>query len=243
MKDRRDQLVDACRVPDSVKEGRSGLWEIRRFTMPDWSPNHGSQEMLRRFLGMGHYDSYTALLRDTMATLHCDMGEIVMEDSPRELRRHLPILLAAQGRVLISGLGLGCVLRGLLSKPEVKHVDVIEIDPAIAQLVWPEFEANPRTTLHMGDAETIEWAPGVRWDFIWHDVWSELEHLDVVHGRLLVRYEPHSPAQGAWQLHRPIKRVWPRPLLNARRRNSAPTTTETATSRSPEDSGHARISA
>lgn len=158
------------------------------------------------------------LARDTMATLHRGLGEVVMEDSPRELRRHLPILLAASGRVLVSGLGLGCVLRGLLSKPDVEHVDVVEIDPAILELCGAQFAGDPRVTLHLGDAESIWWATGTRWDFAWHDVWSETEALDIVHARLLARYDDWCPVQGAWQFPRIVKRRWPRTLLGAARR-------------------------
>jgi spermidine synthase len=50
-----------------------------------------------------------------------------MEDTLSELRRHTPIFMRAKGRLLVTGLGLG-VVRGLLAKPEVEHIDVVEID-------------------------------------------------------------------------------------------------------------------
>jgi hypothetical protein len=212
----RDHLIDACRVPRSVAERRVGLWEIRRYDVrkaggPSWA----------EFVRLGPYTEVTALLRDTLATLHSDSGECVMEDSPRELQRHLPILLAAHGRVLVSGLGLGCVVRGLLSKPEVEHIDVVEIDTSIIDLVGREFARNPRVELHIGDAETIEWPDKSRWDFAWHDVWSETESLDVVHARMLTRYHDVAEVQGCWQFPRVVKRAWPRRLLGARRRRAA----------------------
>jgi hypothetical protein len=55
--------------------------------------------------------------------------EVVMEDSPRELRRHLPIWMHAHGRVLVTGLGLGCVVRGLLASPHVEYIDVAKSTP------------------------------------------------------------------------------------------------------------------
>src|SRR4051812_44820827 len=106
-----EQLVHACRVPDTVQPATTGLWTIRRVSAAEM-PNPFSQAYLRYTLG--GYDSYTLLERATLATMHRDFGECVMEDSARELRRHLPVLLVARGRVLVSGLGLGCVLRGLL---------------------------------------------------------------------------------------------------------------------------------
>jgi hypothetical protein len=207
-----DQLVAACRVPDGIAPAASGLWKIERFEL-EGLPAGGA-----RFLGLAPYVSYTVLFRTTIATLHQDRGEIVMEDSPRELRRHLPILLNARGRVLVTGLGLGCVLRGLLAKPDVDHVDVIEIDPVIIELVGPEFERDPRVTLHAGDALTYDWPRSACWDFAWHDVWCEDGSLNLLHANLLARYRDHAPRQGAWQFDRKIKRVWPDRLVNSRRR-------------------------
>lgn len=209
-------LVDSCRVPDSVNTGTAGLWTLRRVAASDL-PNPISQVYFRH--AIGGYDRYTVLERATLATMHREHGECVMEDSARELRRHLPILLAARGQVLITGLGLGCVLRGLLAKPEVEHIDVVEIDRDILALCGAEFRGNPRVTLHFGDAETIAWPTWCRWDFAWHDVWAEHEHLDLLHARLLARYAPLAQEQGAWQLDRAVKRRWPlRRLLNASRR-------------------------
>lgn len=210
-------LVAACRVPSTIQPRTCGLWEIRRFTAEEIA-HPVARAFLTEEVG---WSSYTALARTTMATLDRELGEIVMEDSQRELRRHLPILLAAQGRVLVSGLGLGCVVRGLLCKTEVEHIDVVEIDPTIVDLVGREFTDDDRVTLYIGDAESIEWPPGTRWDFAWHDVWSESESLDVVHARMLVRYRDMVRAQGCWQFPRALKRAWPGPLLGAPRRRAA----------------------
>ena len=59
--------------------------------------------------------------------------------------RHLPIWLSARGRVLVTGLGLGCVVRGLLASTCVTHVDCIEIDRYICLVVGEEFPGrSPR---------------------------------------------------------------------------------------------------
>lgn len=211
-------LLHACRVPASVEPRRVGPWEIRRIDVASLD-----NEFTRAFVRMtlAGYDSYTLLFRDTLATLHEERGECVMEDSLVELRRHLPILLSARGRVLVSGLGLGCVVRGLLAKPEVEHVDVVEIDRHILALVGREFSTNPRVSLYHDDAERITWPAGTRWDFAWHDVWSETESLDVVHARLIARYHGMAARQGAWQLARVAKRRWPFPLVGGPRRRAA----------------------
>lgn len=202
-------LVDACRVPESVPEAKRFPWQIIRFQhrenmMPP-------ERRMWTILGLGdRYKSYTALARATWETMHEPIGEVVMEDSPRELRRHLPILLAGRGRILVSGLGLGCVVRWLLSKPDVAHIDVIEIDETILELIGPEFAGNDRVTLHHGDAETIELPRSLEWDYAWHDVWSERESLALVHTRLMLRFAKRCRRQGAWMFPREFKKRIPR---------------------------------
>lgn len=155
----------------------------------------------------------TALMRRTEATVHMPHGESVMSDEPRELRRHLPIVLHAHGRVLVTGLGLGCVVRGLVANERVEHVDVLEVDWDVIALVGPSLMGVPKVTLHQGDARTHEWPEGTRWDYAWHDLWCEHGSLDLLHAEVLARYDGMAGWQGAWQLPREVKRCWPRPLL------------------------------
>jgi hypothetical protein len=215
-------LVRACRVPETVQPARAGLWEICRMSLDDMpgDPYSLTYQLFEHTLGsrIAPFRSITMLFRDTMATLHRDRGECVMEDSPEELRRHLPILLAARGRVLVSGLGLGCVVRGLLAKPEVEHVDVVEISYSILQLASAEFADDPRVTIHHGDALTIEWPARTRWEYAWHDVWSEQEALALVHARLFARYQQMCNKQGAWMMPRAATRRMPRSIIGGPRR-------------------------
>lgn len=207
---RAKELVDACRVPAGTKPAERGLWNLRELRIPDdGKPSETVLEALDRLFrpsGLAPGDTYYALTRWTDASLHMPWGEVVMEDTPNELRRHLPILTRARGCVLVTGLGLGCVLRGLLSKPEVDHVDVVEIDPHVLELVAGEFAGNPRVTIHRGDSETIAWPAGTRWDYAWHDAWVENGSLQVLHARLLMRYRDMVPKQGVWGLDRDIKK-------------------------------------
>ncbi len=143
-----------------------------------------------------------------------------MEDSRRELSRHLPIWLAARGRVLKTGLGLGCVVRGLLANPDVEHIDVVEIDKGIIRVCGAEFVGNPRVTVHHADALT--WDRGGRmWDFAWHDLHSfDEEHLDLMHAKLLIDYREAVGQQGAWQWPRLAHRVGRQGFLGDQRRRT-----------------------
>lgn len=195
-----ETLLHAARVPETLRPQTFGLWTISRVRVPPAE---------RPLVG---FATQTRLERQTLATLHLDHGEIVMEDSCRELRRHLPIWLHAHGRVLVTGLGLGCVVRGLLVKPTVTHVDVIELDAAILERVGTEFLGHPRVTLHHGDA--LQFRIGTRrWDYGWHDLWSEEERLQILHAKILLRFAKSCRVQGAWGFPRCFKRIWPTPIL------------------------------
>lgn len=215
----RDDLVRACRLPEPVQQGSfgfGGLWEVRRHTCGEKSSD--LWDRIRVKLDIAPYTSWTVLHRWTEATLNQSAGEPVMDDTPREIKRHMPILLRGHGRILVSGLGMGCVIRGLLAKSEVEHVDVVEIDRAILERFGPEFDGDPRVTLHHDDAEAIRWPARTRWDFAWHDVWSDEsaggDPLDLIHVRLLARYESMATRQGVWMLDRRVKQRCPIPLLD-----------------------------
>lgn len=156
-----DDYISAARVSLTLETQYFGLWTIHRQDM---------RNKLPIFRAWAQFDSVTFLSRFTEGTMHTDFGETVMEDSRRELRRHLPIWLRARGRVLITGLGLGCVVRGLLASPHVDHITVVEIDGGILRVIGPEFESNPRVTLIHDDALTIKLDD--RFDYAWHDLFT-----------------------------------------------------------------------
>jgi hypothetical protein len=191
-------------VPDSVQPREFGLWNIVR---------QDCSKPLDRY--RAGFSSITALCRWTEATLHNGFGEVVMEDSREELRKHLPIWLAARGRVLVTGLGLGCVVRGLLAKPEVDHIDVVELDGAIIDVVGAEFAAEPRVTIHHHNALTFP-VEGRSWDVAWHDIWCEGNSgLEMLHAKMIHHFDGACPQQGAWAFPRWASRVWDRRLLGA----------------------------
>ena len=196
--------IAAARVPNALEPQEFGLWTIKRADVRKVIP------IFRNWIG---FDTMTLLHRLTNATMHTPPGEVVMEDSMRELRRHLPIWLRASGRVLVTGLGLGCVVRGLLASPAVEHVTVVEIDSGILRVIGPEFERNPRVRLIQGDALAVDLA-GEKFDYAWHDLWTDgEEHLQVLHAKLLCRYMAQCRFQGAWQFPRIAKRGAPAYLL------------------------------
>lgn len=202
--------IEAARVPHSIEPQEFGLWKIERLTC-------GQRIVENRLIVLSEetvgFPDYTMLSRWTWATLHNVRGEIVMEDSRRELSKHLPIWLGARGRVLVTGLGLGCVVRGLLANPDVDRIEVVEIDRDVARVVGREFTgvsgiAGQRVEVHLGDALEINerWLPG-RFDCAWHDLWFETRDLQLRHAELMLRLRRRCGPQGAWNLPRFTKRL------------------------------------
>jgi hypothetical protein len=204
------RLLTACRVPDGqFTLGEFGPWELKRIqvdTLKDPTGEINVKNFAAACVRMNGCRSYHVLTRMTEAKMHVG-GDIVMIDNLPELQKHLPILMRAAGRVLITGLGLGCVVRGLLSKPDVEHIDVVEIDRQILDRIGPEFSGNSRVTLHHADAMRFK-VNGRRWDWAWHDLWDEHEALAIVHSKLIFRLCRVVRHQGAWEMPRWLKRRW-----------------------------------
>lgn len=190
-----DAQIAAARVPRSLPPQNFGLWQIRRIRC-----RTKAEQMQIGF------PDFTVLSRATLATMHLKSGRIIMEDSRRELARHLPIWLRAHGRVLITGLGLGCVVRGLLCCPNVEKIDVLEIDRWIIDRIGCEFLHEPRVAILHEDALDYKPRWGERWDFAWHDIWHEETPEALLHTRLFMRFADYCGSQGAWMMPRWIKR-------------------------------------
>jgi hypothetical protein len=200
------QFIRAAHVSDRFPAPQEfGSWAVRRRTSAEGKTPE-SRAMFRALYG---FEYVTFLYHATEATQHLvpEAWSCVMEDSVIELSRHLPIWMAARGRVLVTGLGLGCVVRGLLINPEVEHVDVIELDPHIIREVGSEFDFD-RVTIHRGDALTLELEGS--WDYAWHDLWCDGPGLHGLHVQLLARFHDRVRArQGAWMFPRTLSRAWP----------------------------------
>lgn len=128
----------------------------------------------------------------------------IMSDTPTEIAEHAHALLNARGRVLITGLGLGCLPHALLKKVcdqcggdtgvidfvatrneycpacggtglAVSSIDIIEIDQQVIRLTG-KYLNDPRVTIHHGSAdEPLSLLPmGSRFDYVWHDIWSHV---------------------------------------------------------------------
>lgn len=195
----------AAMKADAVPAGWSDLWYIIKasFTEPTPSIRHGKPVVLPP-------GQYTFLYRLTDATLHHDPpGEVVMEDTLFELQTHLGFAMHARGRVLVTGLGLGCVVRGLLANPNVQHITCIEDSDDVLKLVGPYM---PKERLTIIQADALEWTAKnqEQFDCAWHDLWTDRgngePHLDMWHAQLLMNCRKTIKYQGAWAFDRRAKK-------------------------------------
>lgn len=194
-----DQIIRAM-MASNVPACEAGSWSIRK--MPS---SRFEYDYLSRYYEVLPDGEYTFLHNMNAAYLGNDLGECVMEDTPHELRTHLDFALKARGRVLISGLGLGCVVRGVLCNQDVEEVVVLERDQRILDSVLPHMPDDPRLKVEHECA--LRYASfNDRYDFAWHDIWSDPdkdeEPLPLLHTKLLMNHSGHVRRQGAWGMPR-----------------------------------------
>lgn len=178
----------------TVPEGRAGAWRVERFTVTkeqadlDCIRSMFSGGGMRRGRSVPEGD-YTRLMRG---------GEVIMSDTPAEMRDHYDAVLAAHGSVLINGLGLGMVARAVLLKADVSDVTVVEQSADVIALVAPHV-VDPRLTIIHADALEFRPPTGKRFGMVWHDIWDDitsdnLPEMITLHRR----YGRRADWQGSW---------------------------------------------
>jgi len=185
-----------------LPEGRKGGWSVERFTVP--KPDKVS---FQEFMLCLHYEAqgrsvppgtYTRLMRSRNGSQQRD---VIMSDTPAEITDHiefLNMLPLLGGRVLVHGLGLGMAIKAALAVESVTHIDVVEIDRDLIDLVGPHYE-DERLTIHHGDALKFKWPTGSRWDLVWHDIWDSIDSDNIRDMKWLHRSFGHRCRwQGSW---------------------------------------------
>jgi len=104
-------------------------------------------------------------------------GELAMTDAPFCLRNYVHFVEAAEGDVLLTGLGLGCLVRGLLRKPGVRSITVLELHAEVLELVGPHHRDARVELIH---ADALEWSPpsGRRWDVAMLDITDDRDLVE-----------------------------------------------------------------
>lgn len=184
----------------------SNLWFVHKFHATD-------TRLAERFgkpvvLPKGVYTYLYCMTEGTM--MHNPPGELVMEDTPFELATHVGLVMRAHGKVLVTGLGLGCVVRGLLHNPAVEHVTCIEKSQDVLNLVGPYMPTERLTIVY---ADALKWAAKNKqvFDVGWHDLWTNRcegePHLDRWHLQLMMALRFRVKQQSAWGFRKDVKHL------------------------------------
>jgi hypothetical protein len=141
--------------------------------------------------------------------------QVWMSDTTHERRDHIEpvqeIVSAKARRVVINGLGIGMVLSAALSYDFVEHVDVVEIDQRVINLVGPHYLKDPRVRIHHADAvkQMKAWPANARWDVGWTDIWPNIcaDNLEEMKS-FTDFYGPRCGFHGNWAEDIAKRSVW-----------------------------------
>lgn len=176
-------IVDMSFIPDGI----SGSWAIQTYEVP--------KEDLSQFISMFKTGRgvpggvYKRLIRNK---------QVVMSNTPDEIRDFYHLTIVAKGSILINGLGLGCLVKVLLDKPEVEKITVIEKSEDVIKLVAPYFK-DERLTIIQADAFEYKPPKEEKYNFVWHDIWDNIcaDNLEGM-SKLHRKYGKKTEWQDSW---------------------------------------------
>lgn len=185
----------------SVPAGKLNNVEVKKFEMDSDSVGMFNLQNIRA--GRDHMvkpGEYTSLIVN---------GGLMMSDTDMEWRTNRSMIERANGRVLITGLGLGCIIRALAARDTfqplgsykpVTFVTVLEKSMDVIDLVSPHFKGLPFELLIIqADALTFMPPKDMVFDFVWHDIWPDIctDNLEEI-TTLKKRWARRTFEQGAW---------------------------------------------
>jgi len=173
----------------TVPEGKSGIWEVKKFTVTGKEFQPGIFKRGGRYVPPGNYTKLT------------HKGHTIMSDTPDEINDHLSVIHKAKGNILIAGLGLGVVLQACAEKEEVIHITVIEKSEDVIKLVSNHYLEMFPNKITIIQAAIFEWKPLVNayYDIAWYDIWDNicadnLEEMKKLHRK----FGRKTGWQGSW---------------------------------------------
>ena len=149
-----------------VKDGKSGSWTLDTFTITE----NDAERLAIRADFSGNQDEFIPAGEYRRLSYNSD---VVMSNTPMEIRTCMDFIERATGHVLINGLGLGMVLNAVLMKADVTHVTVIEKEQDVINLVAASFADDKRVEIICADAMTFVPPAEVTYDVCWHDIWPQ----------------------------------------------------------------------
>jgi hypothetical protein len=170
----------------NLKPGSIGQWAVNLYQVQDLGHCY-VLNIAHSNLVAGSKGVYTRLSY---------MGKVIMTDTPAEMIDHAEALERSTGSVLITGLGLGMLLRNVLKKKEVLKVVVIENSLEVIQLVGSQYQDKRLSIIH---EDAFKYNPEEVFDVVWHDIWPDIYVTNIAEMKTLEeRYRPFAKWQGCW---------------------------------------------
>ena len=122
-----------------------------------------------------HYEGkiYKARLSAPIPSIVLMEGATIwMSDTPYEFAGMINGITAAKGNVLVGGLGLGIFPYYITKFKKVKHIDIVEQNPEVVELVYSKVKSK-KMNIIIDDfwhyiENTVE-----KYDFIYLDIWGD----------------------------------------------------------------------
>lgn len=102
--------------------------------------------------------------------------ELWMSNCSEEMSLIQRVIKTAKGNCFVGGLGLGLIVRELLKKKDVEHIDIVEINPEVIEKCSTRVK-DERVMVWEGDAKKL--FPNPLYDWIYFDIWLNPEKKDI----------------------------------------------------------------
>jgi hypothetical protein len=128
-------------------------------------------------------------------------GDVIwMTDDDIEIEEAKEFVDNAQGRVLISGLGIGMIPAYLSKQEMIESIDIIEKEKDVIDLIAPSLlQKFDKITIHHGDSLTWDFRD-MKWDWAYHDIW-EVHPTEEQAQHIMERYNGIVDNQLYWKKH------------------------------------------
>lgn len=145
-----------------VPDGKSGIWEVKTFIVPKGKCDEIEIFKEKRGIPFGTYKKLTR------------NGIPVMSNTPDEINDFIPFVSKAKGNILINGLGLGTIIKILLTKKEVNKITIVENSKDVINLVAPAYSQDG---INIINDNAFDFTPkkNEKYDYIWHDIWDRID--------------------------------------------------------------------
>lgn len=99
-------------------------------------------------------------------------GQVVMSNTPMEIRTNSWFCHHANGDVLIGGLGLGMIVLAIQDNPNIQSITVLEKYKDVIDIVASQLPFNKKVQII--HADVFDWKPdkSKRFDCIYMDIWN-----------------------------------------------------------------------